>query len=173
MSCACAARILQQWRLRLIDVACCAHRPWLPWLPLPHIPCGRPIMQCIGSLGWGLGDGSCTSGGLKLCMQKGPLCSSYCVVLVVMIPTLQHLSSVHSLTPALALQTVVGNLFPVSTNDPSRGWFTRGWSRYTAAGMGCLCVFVSTRLLLHTYAIVGWTSQCNVTPVLVTSPCSG
>ena len=33
---------------------------------------------------------------------------------------------------------------------------------------GCLCVFVSTRLLLRTY--VGWTTQCNVTPVLVTKP---
>jgi len=38
---------------------------------------------------------------------------------------------------------------------------------YTAAGM---CVFVSTRLLLNTYAIVGGTSQCNVTTVLVTKP---
>jgi len=47
-----------------------------PWLPLSHIPCGRPIMQRIGSLGWGLGDGICTSGGLN-CVQKDRLCSSY------------------------------------------------------------------------------------------------
>jgi len=35
-----AAHILQQRRLRLIDVDLHAHRPWLP---LPHVPCGRPI----------------------------------------------------------------------------------------------------------------------------------
>jgi len=54
--------MLQRRRLRLIDVARRAHRPWLP---LPHVPLGRPIMQRIGSLGWGLGDGSRTSGGLN------------------------------------------------------------------------------------------------------------
>jgi len=37
---ACAAYIRQRRRLRLIDVACRAHHPWLP---LPHVPCGRPI----------------------------------------------------------------------------------------------------------------------------------
>jgi len=67
MSLACAARILQWWRLRLIDVACRAH---CPWLPLRHIPCGRPIMQSIGSLGWGLGNGSCASGGLNYACRK-------------------------------------------------------------------------------------------------------
>jgi len=45
---ACSAHIPQRRRLRLIDVTRHAHRPWLP---LPHIPCGRPIMQRIGSLG--------------------------------------------------------------------------------------------------------------------------
>jgi len=74
---ACTAHIPQRRRLRLIAVACRAHRPWLP---LPHIPCGRPIMQCIGSLGRGLGDGSCTSGGLNYVCRKCPLCSSYRVV---------------------------------------------------------------------------------------------
>ena len=104
--------------LRLIDVACRAHRPWLF---LSHIPCGRPIMQRIGSLGWGLGDGSCISGGLN-CVQKGPLWSSY--------PAVKSRNDVNTaapvqcpltLTPALALHTLVGNLFPVSTNDRSRG----------------------------------------------------
>ena len=59
---ACTAHMPQRRRLRLIDVARHAHRPWLP---LPHIPCCRPIMQRIGSLGWGLGDGSHASGGLN------------------------------------------------------------------------------------------------------------
>ena len=34
----------------------------------------------------------------------------------------------------------------------------------------CSRVFMFTRLLLHMYTIVVWTSQCNVTPVLVTKP---
>jgi len=72
---ACAVHMLQQRRLRLIDVARRAHRAWLP---LPHVPCGTPIMQRIGRLGWGLGEGSRTSG--RLGVQKGPLCSSYGVV---------------------------------------------------------------------------------------------
>jgi len=62
---ACAAHTPQ--RLRLIDVARRAHRPWLS---LFHVPCGRPIMQRIGSLGWGLGDGSCTSSGLNYACRK-------------------------------------------------------------------------------------------------------
>ena len=69
MSRACAAHILQ--RLHLIDVARRAHRPWLP---LPHVPCGRPIMQRIGSLGRGR---QLHQWWAKLCVQKGPLCSSY------------------------------------------------------------------------------------------------
>ena len=44
--------------------------PSMDWLPLPHVPCGRPIMQCIGSLGWGLGDGSCASGALNYACRK-------------------------------------------------------------------------------------------------------
>jgi len=67
MSRACAAHILQRRHLSLIDVARRAHRPWLP---LPHVPCGRPIMQRIGSLGWGLGDGSHASGGLNYACRK-------------------------------------------------------------------------------------------------------
>ena len=67
MSRTCGARIPQQRRLRLIDFARRAHHPWLP---LPHVPWGRPIMQRIGSLGWGLGDGSCTSGGLNYACRK-------------------------------------------------------------------------------------------------------
>jgi len=58
---ACAAHIPQRRHLCLIDVACRAHRPWLP---LPHIPCGKPIMQ------WGLGGGSRTSGGLNYACRK-------------------------------------------------------------------------------------------------------
>jgi len=45
----------------LIDVAYRAHRPWLP---LPHVPWGRHIMQ------WGLGDGSRTSGRLNYACRK-------------------------------------------------------------------------------------------------------
>jgi len=41
-----------------------------PWLPLPHIPSSRPIMKHTGSLGWGLGDGSPTSGGLRYLCRK-------------------------------------------------------------------------------------------------------
>ena len=103
------------------------------WCRLPCKPsvapsasrsCGRPIMQRIGSLGWGLGNGSRTSGGLNYAYRKAD-CARPRSVKVVMISTLQCLSSVHSL------------------------WY---------------------RLLLRTYTIVGWTSQCNVTPVLVTKP---
>jgi len=57
----------QRRRLCLIAVACRAHRPWRL---LSHVPCGRPIMQRIGSLGWGLGDGSCSSGGLNYACRK-------------------------------------------------------------------------------------------------------
>jgi len=65
--------------------------PSVDWLPLPHFPCGRPIMQCIGSLGWGLWDGSCTSA------ERPTLLVVPRRVKVVMISTLQRLSSVHSL----------------------------------------------------------------------------
>ena len=61
----CTAHMPQQ--RRLIDVACLAYRLWLP---LPHVPCRRPIMQRIASLRWGLGDGSCTSGGLNYACRK-------------------------------------------------------------------------------------------------------
>jgi len=81
----------QRRRLRLIDVAQRAHRPWLS---LPHIPCGRPIMQRIGSLGWGLGEGSHTSGGLNYAYRKAD-CARPRSVKVVMISTLQCLSIVH------------------------------------------------------------------------------
>jgi len=64
---ACAAHAPQWQHLHLIDVTCRAHHPWLP---LPDIRCGRPMMQHIGSMGWGLGDGSCTSGGLKYACRK-------------------------------------------------------------------------------------------------------
>ena len=64
---ACAAHAPQWQHLHLIDVTCRAHHPWLP---LPHIRCGGPMMQHIGSLGWGLGDGSCTSGGIKYACRK-------------------------------------------------------------------------------------------------------
>jgi len=88
---ACAAHIPQQRHLRLIDVARRAHHPWLP---PPHLTYSRPIMQRIGSLGWGLGDG--TSGGLNYACRKAD-CARPSSVKVVMISTLQRLSSVHSL----------------------------------------------------------------------------
>ena len=45
---ACALLAYQRRRLRLIDVvARHAHRPWLP---VPHIPCGRPVMQHISDM---------------------------------------------------------------------------------------------------------------------------
>ena len=49
---ACAAHILQQWRLRLIDVTRRAHRPWLP---LPHIPGVDLSYSAFGTWGgdWG------------------------------------------------------------------------------------------------------------------------
>ena len=100
MSRAYAAHIPQRRCLRLIDVAHRAHRPWLP---LPHIACGRPIMQRTGSLGWGLQYGSRTSGGLNYACRKAD-CARPRSVKVVMISTLQRLSSVHSLSypPAAA-----------------------------------------------------------------------
>ena len=116
---ACAAHTLQRRRLRLIDVARRAHRPWLP---LSHVPCGRPIMQRTGSLGWGLGDGSRTSGGLNYacrnahCARRTAQCQSRNDI-----NTAAPVQCPLTLTPALALQTLVGNLFPVSTNDRSRG----------------------------------------------------
>jgi len=63
--------------------------------------CGRPIMQRIGSLGWGLGNGSRTSGGLNYAYRKAD-CARLRSVKVVMISTLQCLSSVHSLIPPAA-----------------------------------------------------------------------
>jgi len=62
------AHIPKQQRLHLIDVV--SRRAHRPWLPLPHIPCGRPIMQRIGSLWWGLGNGSRASGGLNYACRK-------------------------------------------------------------------------------------------------------
>jgi len=99
---ACAAHIPQRRRLRLIDVACHAHRPWLP---LPHIPCGKPIMQRIGSLGWGLGDGSCSSDGLNYVCRK-----AHCACRTVQCQSRSDINTATpvqcplTLTPVLALQ---------------------------------------------------------------------
>jgi len=66
-----------------------------------------------------------------------------------------------TLTPARALQTVVGNLFPISTNDMTRAEDDSqeaevpiplpAWMPVNE----CSSVFLSTRLLLRTYTIVG------------------
>jgi len=96
--------------------------PSVDWLPLPHIPCGRPIMQRIGSLGWGLGDGSCTSGGLNYACRK-----AYC-----------------------ARRTA----YSQSRNDVN-----------TAAPVQCPLTLTAACCCVRT-------SQCNVTPVLITKPLS-
>jgi len=101
----------------LIDVARRAHRPWLP---LSHISCGRPIMQRTGSLGWGLGDGSCTSGGLNYACRKA-----------------------HCTRRTAQCQ---------SRNDIN-----------TAAPVQCSLTLTPACCCVRT-------SQCNVTPVLVTNP---
>jgi len=69
------------------------------------------------------------------------------------------------------INSSIKNSYWQSTNDRSRRWLTRGWIPYTAAGevpvneCSSVYTFVCTHLLLYTYSIVCWTSQCNVTPV--------
>ena len=109
---ACAAHIPQ----RLIDVARRAHRPWLP---LPHVPCSRPIMQRLGSLGWGLGDGSCTSGGLNYACRKAHCARLYRVV---DINTAAPVQCPLTLTPACCcVRMSQCNVTPVWSPSPCSG----------------------------------------------------
>jgi len=64
---ACAAHILQRRRLRLIDVARRAHRPWTGSLCLTFLAVD---LSCSALGACGGGDGSCTSGGLNYACRK-------------------------------------------------------------------------------------------------------
>jgi len=157
---ACTAHILQRHRLRLIIVTRHAH---CPWLALPHVLCGRPY----DAAHWepGVGTWGRHQWWAKLCMQKGPLCSSYRVVSKSL--WYQHCNACPVSTHSDINSSIKNSYWqwPEQKMTHKRLKSLYRCRRVPVNECSSVYTFVCTRLLLHTYTMVGWTSQCNMTPV--------